>query len=48
MNRDSMMPRACLPLLPEGEGSGMRVLRLGEGAQHKQTISRNATEILEA
>ena len=44
--------RAALSLLPLGEGPGMRVLRLGEGAQLTRdletTIASNVAEILEA
>ena len=43
--------RAALSLLPLGEGPGMRVLRIGEGAQLtrdlEQTIAGNVAEILE-
>ena len=52
MTNQPTIIRAALSLLPLGEGPGMRVLRLGEGAQHtrdlEQTIAGNVAEMLEA
>ena len=52
MKNQPATTRAALSLLPLGEGPGMRVLRLDEGAQHtrdlEQTIAGNVAEILEA